>query len=461
MERHPAQIVRSPLEIPPLYVEGYTDKTSYRPGEEVGFHVSTTAANYSMEISRIGATPESVHTESGISGAEYLIPENASGHGCNWPCGFSFKIPDYWKSGYYRVVLRVQDNGGKFVGRNRRTAETSLFFIVRSAHSGRDTKILFQLATNTYAAYNNWGGFGLYFYHGHSGNQGHRVSFHRPMPGQFSAWDAQFIEWAESNGYTLDYAANSDLEFHPEELENYRLVLSLGHDEYWSKGMRDHLEDFIGRGGNAAFFSGNSVCWQVRYEDDGNAMSCWKQWYQMDPVYPTGDHETLTTLWSHYLVNRPENELTGVGFLWGGYHRSHGQLMDGSGAFTVHRPDHWVYEGTGLKRGDEFGGKDTIVGYECDGCEFELVDGLPVPTHRDGTPKTFQILGSAPAIWHPGDSVWYERWEQGRVGAACLGVYTRGGTVFTAGTTDWSHGLRGKDPAVERITHNVLRRLSE
>jgi len=42
-----------------------------------------------------------------------------------------------------------------------------------------------------------------------------------------------------------------------------------------------------------------------------------------------------------------------------------------------------------------------------------------------------------------------------------MGVYTRGGTVFTAATTDWSHGLRGNDAVVENITCNVLDRLSE
>jgi hypothetical protein len=31
--------------------------------------------------------------------------------------------------------------------------------------------------------------------------------------------------------------------------------------------------------------------------------------------------------------------------------------------------------------------------------------------------------------------------------------------VVTVGTTDWSHGLRGKDPAVVRITRNILDRL--
>ena len=98
-------------------------------------------------------------------------------------------------------------------------------------------------------------------------------------------------------------------------------------------------------------------------------------------------------------MGRPENELTGVGFLFGGYHRSHDQFMDGSGAFTVHRPDHWIFGDTGVVQGDEFGGKDTVVGYECDGCEFTLVDGLPVPTHRDGTPESFVILATCPAKW--------------------------------------------------------------
>jgi hypothetical protein len=224
--------------------------------------------------------------------------------------------------------------------------------------------------------------------------------------------------------------------------------------------MRDHLERFIADGGNVAFFSGNTCCWQVRSEDGGRALTSWKQNVQQDPVFGArGSQAMLSSLWSHHLVQRPENQLTGVGFLWGGYHKSHGQLMDASGAYTVHRPDHWLFAGTGLKRGDEFGGKDTIVGYECDGCELTWREGLPFPTHRDGTPESFEIIASAPAQWHPDDCEWYDRWENGRKGNAVLGVYQRGGTVFTSGSTDWAHGLRGGDSMVERITRNVLERL--
>ncbi|MGB3118314.1 MAG: N,N-dimethylformamidase beta subunit family domain-containing protein, partial [Verrucomicrobiales bacterium] len=259
----------------------------------------------------------------------------------------------------------------------------------------------------------------------------------------------------------LDYAANGDLEEIPDLLKPYRLVLSVGHDEYWSGPMRDAMEKHIREGGNAAFFSGNSVCWQVRSEDAGRALTCFKQNYHTDPVYQTRDFTTLSSAWSHHLAGRPENQLTGVGFLWGGYHRSHGQFMDGKASYTVHRPEHWVFEGTKLKKGEEFGGKDTIVGYETDGCELEWREGLPYPTHRDGTPETFTVLGTCPASWHPDDAEWYEKWEKGRIGAACMGVWTsaQGGTVFTAATTDWAHGLAGGDPAVEKITRNVLEKL--
>ena len=445
----------------PLYIEGYTDELGYEPGDEIGFHVSTSASDYSVEIARLGATREVVWTKSELSGSEYLVPEDASSHGCKWPLSFNLPVPEHWRSGYYTVTLRVNDEGGKFTQRNKRTAESEMFFVIRPGHPGEKTKILIQLATNTYNAYNNWGGSSFYYSQGRASLQGHRVSFNRPLAGFFRRWEYPFVKWAEENGYDLDYAVNSDLEFRPDLLQHYRLVLSVGHDEYWSAPMRDHLETFIGGGGNVAFLSGNSVCWQVRSEDNGRALTCWKQFYHMDPVYQTGDFRTLSTLWSHHLVNRPETQLTGVGFLYGGYHRSHGQFMDGSGAFAVHRPDHWILEGTGLKRDDTFGGEHTVVGYECDGSEFRIENGLPVPTHRDGTPDSFVIIATAPARWHPNDSEWYERWEKGRLGAAVMGTYTRGGTVVTAGTTDWSHGLAGGDKAVERITRNILDRLSK
>ena len=423
---------------PAPFVFGYADQLSVVPGEEISFQLSSTHRAVDIVIERHGGAIEKVWEKKDVPCKLHPIPDRASSDGCQWPSTFRLKTPDEWKSGCYVVTLSADEGEKKIRG--------TILFVVRSAKPGTNTKILVQLSTNTYNAYTNWGGHSLYSYHDRDGLQGHRVSFDRPLSSQYGNWEYPFLKWAENNGYVIDYAVNSDLEFHPEILKSYRLVLSIGHDEYWSSPMRDNLEKFIADGGNVAFFSGNTCCWQVRSEDNGRALTCWKQWYNVDPMYRTTDHRLLSTAWSHHLIGRPENQLTGVGFLWGGYHRSHGQFMDGPASFEVHRPDHWLFEGTSLKRDDRFGGKDTIVGYECDGCEMTLKDGLPVPTYRDGTPKSFQILASCPARWAPGDSLWYEKFPKDRIGAAVLGTYTQGGTVVTTGTTDWAHGLRGNDP---------------
>ncbi len=438
-------------------IEGYTDQLSYELGDEVKLHVSCTGGTFNYQVTRLGGVNQDFVGDMDVNAKPHPIPKDASSHGCKWPVATSFKIGADWPSGYYHVLLTA-------LGPDKQVSRASAFFVVQPKEPGKNSKILIQLATNTYNAYTNWGGYSLYAYNGRHKVQGRRVSFDRPMSSQFARWEEPFVKWAEKNGYALDYCVNSDLEFRPELLKNYKLVLSVGHDEYWSAPMRDNLEKFIENGGNVAFFSGNTCCWQVRSEDKGRALACWKQSFGDDPIYKTGDYKTLTSLWSHYLVNRPENTLTGVGFLWGGYHRSHGQFMDGSGAYTLHRPDHWLFAGTNLTRGDSFGAKlpdYKTVGYECDGCELVWKDGLPFPTHTDGTPKNFEVLATAPARWHPDDCEWYERWQKGRVGHAVIGMYTRGGTVVTVGSTDWSFGLRGTDANIVRITRNVLEKLGK
>lgn len=452
-----------------LFVAGYCDQVSYVAGESIGFHLSSNAAMAHMTIRRIGAEDKVVWEGQDIALENHHIPDRASSDGCQWPPTMRLTLPADWLSGYYEATVSVtgpltsQESSATEIDSAEpapETAAATIFFVVRSAHPGTDAKILLQLSTNTYNAYTNWGGHSLYAYHDRDGLQGHRVSFNRPQISQFGYWEIHFVRWAEANGYRLDFAANSDLEFHPEILTHYRLVLSVGHDEYWSSPMRDNLEAFICAGGNVAFFSGNTCCWQVRSEENGRALTCWKQAYVLDPLFRRGDAKLLSTAWSHHLIGRPENQLTGVGFLWGGYHLSHGEFMDGLGSYEVHRPDHWIFAGTNLKRGDRFGGKDTIVGYECDGCGLRWQDGMPYPTTKDGTPESFTILGTCPAKWAPDDCYWYDQFPQDRVGAAVMGTYTRNGTVFTCGSTDWAHGLAGHDPIVERITRNILERLS-
>jgi hypothetical protein len=386
------------------------------------------------------------------------------------------------------------------------------------------------LGTNTWHAYNDFGGRNLY-------TGATSASLRRPMapgylykppgPGQRSTathppdpqiathvgyvrlnhlspwcasagwpnWELRFVEWAAREGYAIDMVTNADLEDHPELLgpdSPYALYLSIGHDEYWSGPMRDTVEAFIARGGNAAFLSGNTSMWQVRLEDptgdDGTGpaatMVGYKGFFKQDPVYDTDRRAELTTIWSDHLLERPENHMTGVTFTRGGYHRIGKAITHGAGGYTLYRTDHWLFEGTGLQYGDVLGAMHSIVGYECDGCAYTVRDGLPYPTGEDGTPANFEILGMAPATHftrtnaprppapHEPSELEYlatrlfdtrdpSAMERIRHGTAVLGTYESpgGGTVVTSGCTDWVWGLSGGDHHVERITHNLLTRL--
>jgi hypothetical protein len=226
-------------------------------------------------------------------------------------------------------------------------------------------------------------------------------------------------------------------------VEKYKLLLSVGHDEYWSSEMRDNVSAFIAGGGNIAFFSANT-CWcRIVFSDVTNlAFSKTDFWYQL---------------------GQPENPITGVAY------RNGGGQWDGPRpevvGYTVQHSDHWVYSGTGLADGqvfgDYYGGAKAdpaaLVGYECDSALFdraELGKGNPLePTHVDGTPEPFVILGYA-------DVTGWIDYAGGNF-AATMGAFTEGGTVFTAATADWARVLAsGKEKAVERITKNVLDRLS-
>ncbi|HWL90589.1 MAG TPA: N,N-dimethylformamidase beta subunit family domain-containing protein [Actinomycetota bacterium] len=481
-------------------LDGYCWPHSALPGEEIALHVSS-SGSVGVEVAREGADREVVWRQDAVAGAEHPTPATASADGCGWPATLTIPVREDWRSGYYSVTLTS--------GEDRADA----FFVVRAEHPS--SPILLVLSTATYNAYNDWGGPSLY-------TGGTRVSFDRPLARGFLSkpepavrkaqalpdrqalgyltwaeehglspwsggagwwtWERPFVAWAEREGSGVDVATSLDLERHPEVLDGHRLFLSVGHDEYWSWGMRDAVERFVADGGNAAFFSGNTCWWQVRSE--GDAMTCFKYRADEDPVLGTPDRHLLTGAWADRRIARPEASMTGLSFSRGGYSRYGLGVPRASGAYTVWRPDHWAFEGTGLRYGDALGLADAIVGYEVDGCELTMTGGLPVPTHMDAAPDTLEVLATAPAkLWsqdeqpsryahEPGElehvamALFGEEWEDhvhrianNHAVVGCFHV-PGGGTVFNAGCTDWTYGIEGGDPDVLRVTRNVLERLS-
>jgi hypothetical protein len=391
--------------------------------------------------------------------AGQFAPDRLASEDFLWPT-YQVPIPESWPSGAYiaRCIPEGVDMAGAEAG--------EILFVVRPAMPGQPARILYKLPVATYHAYNCTGHPAVpaatpqasLYVNPIRGTDppGSRVTLRRPGGGvggvscepldaydhtsprqTFAHWDMPMIQWLAAEGYAVDYCTDLDLHENPDLLNAYRLLLSVGHDEYWSEELRHGVERFINRGGNVAFFSGNVCWWRIQYVDDNTVIVCNKRDKQ-----------------DNWFNIEPENTLTGVSYRNGGGKWWGERVPLG---YTVQHPDHWVYAGTGLQAGDVFGQETTppLIGYECDGARYERnAQGLAIPTGKDGTPSDFLILGTAyldPDAQPP----WDERVGQS---TATMGIYTHKGTVFTAATTDWPKVL-AVDPAVATITRNVINRL--
>lgn len=502
----------------------YTDRLSVRPGERFQIHASAKGPSR-LEVARVGVAREIVATFNNIATDEHAVPENADAKGCGWPACFEVQTGD-WRSGYYDLVLT--DAAGDV---------TRHFVCVRPAKGKRGSNAALVLATNTYHSYNWWGGANAYsdvtslmtgkkpfaeamadaigvlstqrpftqliigapedaprlinmrkrafneqpFASDLGWMMKHRCSPYDGSAGFLNKWEHAFVTWTENEGYELDYHTDYDLDAEPDVLEGYSCALFVGHSEYWSGKERDQVERFVDAGGGLAILSGNTCFWKVRWDDEGKTYVC-KKWRGFEDDADAADPTNATHLWSHPLFERPEAALTGLSFVFAGYHRLGMCVARGQAGFTIYDDKHWALEGSDLFYGDVIGDAVPLVGYESDGCRFQFgEDGLPKAVPMLGVPENLEIIGFVPTAFGEEADRGYaplippEKLDviakvvygedtpenQAKVlkGHAILASFKRGkGEVFNTGTTEWAHGLAAGDPFIAKITKNVLTR---
>ena len=449
-------------------IRGYPRIPSLLPGEQLVLHVSTDSPRFRVEIYRQGPTLTRMGVLGGIAEG-YAVPDGPPDMDWGWPA-YTFDIPQDWPTGaYVAMLIEVGSDGSETVPDTTTTfaTEAKALFILRHHGPATPGTILYKISWATFAAYNATGYGSLYseaVWSEQDDRPGFKVTWRRPGCGTgglvmaadpedfydpasrrqtFEHWDAPFIAWLEQNGYHPHYCTDWDLQVDPTALDSYTLLLSVGHDEYWSPEIRGAIEHHIGRGGNIAFLSGNIGYYRIHFTDDDTAFTCAKA-----PPPPDSLGRWVRDCWFEF---DPECAVTGVSIaLGGGWWDGKRETL----GYTVQHPEHWVYAGTELAAGDVFGADESfpLLGYEVDGAAYRLQHERAAVTGEFGTPKDFVILGLAKLG---------EGWVASRHGAAAtMGMYVspRGGIVFQGATTDWPI-LVPRNRHVEAITRNVLERL--
>ncbi|GAC1401547.1 MAG: hypothetical protein NVSMB49_16270 [Ktedonobacteraceae bacterium] len=418
-------------------IQAYAGTTSVLPGQKITFYVSTQieGIHYAIDIYRLGwykgLGGRLMGGQKGLVGRSQGYYYNSTHHlvNCstctidtstglveaNWQASYTFNIPNSWTTGVYLA---------KFI--NEDGVQTYVPFDVRSSSPSDYVAVT---ADTTYAAYNEWGGYSLYSSYDktHGLLRATKVSFDRPYAGAFGSsqvlvYEDNAIRWLESRGYDISYISSVDVHTHSAQLLQHKVYLSLGHDEYWTKEMRDGVEGARDRGVSLAFFEADAAYWQMRFEPDslGNAdrtIVCYKVQTNLhnlsyDPLYGK-DNIRVTTLWRDPLLNRPENALVGIMF------SSDIQGRLGYPWELSPKATSPFLSGTGLQVGVSYG--CDLVGYEWDKV---FANGY--------TPMGLQVLGESPTI---------DVGKTHDVSNTTYYIASSGAMVFATGSIDWDYAL--------------------
>lgn len=436
-------------------IEGYCSKQSVLVGDSIDLMVSTSApTKFKIEVFRTGyyggkgarlmaelGPFEGKKQADPVMGEERLME-------CRWEPTTTLKIPTDWPSGVYLGRLTTIPEAS-----DKPYWQNYVVFIVRDT---RKADILLQCSDNTWQAYNKWPeSTSLYTDPRGAHARSVKVSFDRPYgkysqiyenpqslgSGEWLCFEFPLAYWLEQHGYDVTYCSNSDC-LDASQITRAKAFISVGHDEYWDVPQYHAVKDAIAAGVNVLWLSGNSVFSVVPFgpSSDGREKRIIERAGHFSGITDeeVAMEERVFTK-EYKRVGPDESLIIGARSV---------VPFNGGGDWTCTKPDHWIYEGTGMKQGESIPG---LVGWEHHGAP------APIPGN--------EVVAEG-LVWSGG--VKPSRYT------ATIFPGPKGNFVFNAATIFWAQGLstppghmlpwshwsrpQGPDERVQRITHNLLKR---
>jgi len=386
-------------------IEGYASTVSAQQGDTVTLYVTSTAATWTATAFRMGwyggilarqvwqSTPQP-----GVRQSPATRDPVTSMVSAPWAPSLRVPITAAWPPGDYLFKLVSSDGWDSYIP-----------LTVRNDAS--HAPILIINSVTTWQAYNLWGGYDLY-----SGRppvaRATVVTFDRPYElgngsGDFLGNEERLVKLVEKEGLDVTYTTDVDIDEHPSLLLNHRVVVSLGHDEYYSLVMRDAMAAARDHGVNLVFLGANAVYRHIRLQPSSLGPDRVEVNYRVASLDPEDgrDDADVTVQWRNPPNNRPESSLLGE------MYECNPVLDD----LVVTDPTAWIYAGTGLTPGAHL---PDLVGSEYDhystsnpqppGNGVQIMAASPVVCR--GVPSTsdltYYVAPSGAGVIDSGTNLW-------------------------------------------------------
>ena len=371
---------------------------------------------------------------------------------CDWHPTLSFVLPPALVSGVYIVKLRASTG-----------AESDCLFVLRPAGTPR---LLVEIPTASYEAYNAWGGDSLYP-GGTRGvgvtgtDQGVEVSYDRPYAtqtgaGQFFIREVAMVRFLERYGYPVGYTTIESIDGDPAQVDGTRALIDVGHSEYWSAADERAFAQARERGTSLLFISSDTMAWRVRFApatavssqagEDDHRIVAYKEFAALDPdraqptgLFPLGGAQLVGSAYNGCITPRVSEPGPPV-------YRYY------SWAPSPDLSPGWLFAGTGITSATRIPG---IVGYELDELTAQAPPGTQLVGIGSGVPCMSEDEPS-PVKGSEADTTLY--------------TARSGALVFATGTLGWEYALSpvpqaspdaplAPDERVVAMTRNLLARV--
>ncbi len=396
------------------YSFGYTNKVSYYPGDVVKAYLQSIDNVPSCKLDIFKLTGELAFSVPTSLAVQKLIEKDPSVNGYGFFPTVEIELPLDLKSGIYLI-----EHQSPFVVKTRDPLDVLVIY-----------------PSNTANAYSYSGGKSLYSVE----NKPSFVSFLRPIP---IPRLAEFgLKWFSTlQNVNVGFATDIDMDDYA-AIRNAKILVIVGHSEYWTRRGREHFDKFVLEGGNALVLSGNTMWWQVRYSANYDKLI---RYYGNDPE-PNPLLKTIN--WSERSLQYSIVSSIGADFPHGGYGLKTDNGWDG---YKIMSPDSPLLEGTGFRKGDIM----SLPSGEYDGAPIKGFDN-----------DQFPILDLDSLQFSKIELIGFDkgsRFDKETIGTFIVFKRTEtSGIVVNGASYDWCSlkGMGGQDgDKIQRITRNAIDKL--